>query len=152
MKILVAVDGSKHSESAVKEVIQRRWPAGTEVHILSVANPLPFMMDPILITTAAHFESQEQEWERASQDVAKFAKQMAENAPELKVSKQVLEGSPKKVITEEAARWGADLIVVGSHGYGPVGQFLLGSVAEAVAVHAPCSVEIVRSQHAATHQ
>ena len=149
MKILLAVDGSKYSESAVKEVIQRRWPAGTEVHILSVAHPFPFMLDPILITTAAHIESLENERQRASNDVAKFAQQMTENAPGLKVSTQVLEGSPKKVITEEAERWSADLIVVGSHGYGPVGQFLLGSVAQAVAVHAPCSVEIVRSQHAA---
>jgi hypothetical protein len=39
---------------------------------------------------------------------------------------------------------GADLIVLGSHGYGPIRRALLGSVAVAVAVDAPCAVEIIR--------
>ena len=45
---------------------------------------------------------------------------------------------------DEAARWQADLIVLGSHGFGVVKRRLLGSVAQAVALQAPCSVEIVR--------
>ena len=49
------------------------------------------------------------------------------------------------MIVEEAERWGADLILVGSHGYGSVKRFMLGSVSQAVATHAPCSVEIVRA-------
>jgi nucleotide-binding universal stress UspA family protein len=44
----------------------------------------------------------------------------------------------------EAAEWEADLIVVGSHGRRGVNRFLLGSVSEAVALHANCSVEIIR--------
>ena len=58
----------------------------------------------------------------------------------------VIEGSPKSVILEEADALGADLIVVGSHGYGMIERFLLGSVSHAVSLHAKCSVEIVRSQ------
>ena len=57
----------------------------------------------------------------------------------------MIEGPPKLVILEEAEKFGADLIVVGSHGYGFVERFLLGSVSQAVAVHAKCSVEIVRN-------
>ena len=57
----------------------------------------------------------------------------------------MIDGSPKQVIVEQAEQWGADLIVVGCHGFGPVKRFLLGSVSQAVAVHAPCSVEIVRA-------
>lgn len=53
--------------------------------------------------------------------------------------------APKEVIVDEAGRWRADLVVVGCHGYGSVKRFMLGSVSEAVAIHAPCSVEIVRS-------
>ena len=44
--------------------------------------------------------------------------------------------------------WGADLVVLGTHGHGPAGRFLLGSVAHSVALHAPCSVEVVRSRKA----
>lgn len=53
-------------------------------------------------------------------------------------------GSPKQVILDEAESWVADLIIVGSHGYGAWDRFLLGSVSNAVATHAKCSVEIVR--------
>ena len=83
--------------------------------------------------------------------MAEAAEKIRQEAPELRVSTEVIEGAPKRVIVEDAERWGADLIIVGSHGFGPVERFLLGSVAEAVAVHAPCSVEIARSSHLAAH-
>lgn len=59
---------------------------------------------------------------------------------------QVLERAPKTAIVEEAERWGTDLVVLGTHGHGPAGRFLLGSVAHSVVLHAPCSVEVVRSR------
>ena len=53
-------------------------------------------------------------------------------------------GPPRTVILDEAESWGADLIVVGSHGYRAWERFLLGSVSHAVVSHAKCSVEVVR--------
>jgi nucleotide-binding universal stress UspA family protein len=47
-------------------------------------------------------------------------------------------------IVSKARELGVDLVVVGSHGGGPVSRLLLGSVAEAVAADAPCSVLVVR--------
>jgi nucleotide-binding universal stress UspA family protein len=64
------------------------------------------------------------------------------------VSTKILEGVPKDVIVEEAREWDADLIVVGSHGYGRVQRLVLGSVAAAVVASAPCSVQVVRAKHA----
>jgi nucleotide-binding universal stress UspA family protein len=60
------------------------------------------------------------------------------------VSTEVITGSTKRTIVEEAEDWGADLIVVGSHGYHNWERMLLGSVSQSVAAHAPCSVLIVR--------
>lgn len=57
---------------------------------------------------------------------------------------KAIEGEPNTAILNEAEAFGANLIVVGSHGYGVVKRFLLGSVAQAVALNAKCSVEIVR--------
>ena len=54
------------------------------------------------------------------------------------------EGDQKSVIVDFAAKWPADLIIMGSHGRKGFDQFLLGSVSEAVVRHAPCSVEVVR--------
>jgi len=75
--------------------------------------------------------------------VERSAKMLAEAG--FKVSTLVLTGDAKTMILDEAADWPADLIVVGSHGRKGIGRFLLGSVSEAVARHAACSVEIVRT-------
>ncbi len=55
-----------------------------------------------------------------------------------------MDGFAKSAIIENAANWGADLIVMGSHGRGSVERFFLGSVSLAVLAQAPCSVAIVR--------
>ena len=54
-------------------------------------------------------------------------------------------GRPAQVIVEAAERWGADVIVAGSHGHGFWGRLAIGSVSDAVLHHAPCSVLVVRS-------
>jgi nucleotide-binding universal stress UspA family protein len=56
-----------------------------------------------------------------------------------------LEG-PKAAILDEAERWQADLIVVGSHSHGRLDRFLLGSVSETLALYASCSVEVFREK------
>ena len=60
------------------------------------------------------------------------------------VDTAVYEGAARAEILDASAQWHADLIVVGSHGRKGLDRFLLGSVSEFVARHAPCSVEIVR--------
>jgi nucleotide-binding universal stress UspA family protein len=61
-----------------------------------------------------------------------------------KVHSAVEEGDPKSKIVEDAAHWHADLIILGSHGRKGMDRFLMGSVSDAVARHAPCSVQVVR--------
>jgi nucleotide-binding universal stress UspA family protein len=61
----------------------------------------------------------------------------------------VLEGKAADIIVKVAKEWPADLIVMGSHGYTGIERLLLGSVAESVVRHAPCSVEVVRDRDAA---
>ena len=57
---------------------------------------------------------------------------------------EVLCGPPAQEIVQQAEDWGADLVVVGSHGYGFWSRALLGSVSNSVVHHAPCSVLVVR--------
>jgi len=62
----------------------------------------------------------------------------------LRATGTVENGDPKSKILEVARDLRADLIVLGSHGRKGLEHFLMGSVSEAVAQHAHCSVEIVR--------
>jgi universal stress protein E len=52
-------------------------------------------------------------------------------------------GIPDEAIVHEARAWSADLLVVGTHGRRGAARFLMGSVAETVLRHAPCSVLVV---------
>lgn len=152
MKILLAIDGSPSSEAAVTEVASKSWPEDTEVKILSVVKvAIPEIPDPLLILESAYLELKERELKRLTTIVEEAASKLrkSESGKRLKIETEILDGSPKEVIVDEAERWGADLIVIGSHGYGNVKRFLLGSVSQSVAAHAPCSVEIIRSRQKA---
>jgi nucleotide-binding universal stress UspA family protein len=91
-------------------------------------------------------EMQKRAREAALAAVEKAASKLRAKGCKLSVTPEVLSGWPKRVILEDAEAFGADLIVVGSHGRGALDRFPLGSVSQAVALHAKCSVEIVRSR------
>jgi nucleotide-binding universal stress UspA family protein len=63
----------------------------------------------------------------------------------------VWEGDPGEAIIDAAQAEGADMIVVGSHGRGTVGRFLIGSVSDHVIRHASCPVLVVRSVGPSVH-
>jgi nucleotide-binding universal stress UspA family protein len=82
--------------------------------------------------------------QRAQNAVASAVQILSKTFPHVAESISVLVSGPKAVITEQADRSGADLIVVGSHGHRGIERFMLGSVSEGVALHAHCSVEVIR--------
>ncbi|HEX8069617.1 MAG TPA: universal stress protein [Pyrinomonadaceae bacterium] len=152
MKILLALDGSGCSEAALAEVAERPWPADTQVRVVSVVEPAaPLMAEPYVVA-GGYFEEVERIKRQQADDVvgrARLRLSAATTTP-LQVSVEVLPGSPRRVIVEEAEKWGADLIVMGSHGYRTWERMLLGSVSQTVAAHAPCSVQIVHCKKAVT--
>src|SRR4030095_5369149 len=91
-----------------------------------------------------------EEWERIFEErsVENTAQAMARfgeiAGARTEVTAKTLKGDPTIAIPEEAERCGADLIVVGTHGYNALERLWLGSVSRAVASHAKCSVEIAR--------
>ena len=90
----------------------------------------------------------------ATQNAAEAEREIRKYFPDLEnnLSTRVLCGSPAQAIIEEAENWGADLVVVGSHGYGFWERMFLGSVSNAVVHHAPCSVLIVRKRKNSDHE
>ena len=152
MKVLLAIDGSPHSGAAIAAVAHRAWPKDTVVQILTVIHPaVPLLPDPILTMASVH-EEQAHELRRLAPLLLDKASQQIRPNRDVIVTTKILEGSPKHVIVEEAREWGADLIVVGSRGYGRLAGLALGSVAGAVAADAPCSVEIVRTKQDQTDE
>jgi nucleotide-binding universal stress UspA family protein len=148
MKILVAVDGSSPSQAAIDEVAERPWPQPSTVRVVSAVQP--YVLGAVELVPAAvtpHDIAQQQD-DQAKQLASRAARRLEK--PGLAVESVVREGDPRQVIVDEANDWGANLIVMGSHGRTGLQRLLLGSVAQAVVGHARCSVEVVRRPQAAT--
>jgi nucleotide-binding universal stress UspA family protein len=143
MKILLAVDDSKFSDAAVKAVIARAHPKDTEVRVLHVVEPPSLLVNREMGGPDPGLEAV---WESETKQAMTLVEKTAETLRShgIKVSPAVEKGDPKSLIIEVSEEWHADLIVLGSHGRNALDRFLMGSVSEAVARHAHCSVEIVR--------
>jgi nucleotide-binding universal stress UspA family protein len=146
MKIILATDGSPCSDTAVNEVARMPLPADTQVRVIYVIEPpAPLVAEPYMGVVGYFEEAERLGRQQARETVERAAARLQTGqGASVQVSTEVLTGSPKRTIVEEAESWGADLIVVGSHGYKSWERMLLGSVSQAVAAHARCSVLIVR--------
>ena len=148
MKVLLAIDGSPPSHAALTELATRSWPQGTEVQILTVIHStMPLFLEPTLVLAAAHMEQTLELRSEAPALVQAASDLIRDAAPGVRVTTKIVEGTPQEAIVQEAEEWGADLIVLGSHGYGRFRRTVLGSVAGAVVAKAPCSVQVVRAKH-----
>jgi nucleotide-binding universal stress UspA family protein len=147
-KILLATDGSEFSERAARSIAERPWPAGTEIEVLSVVElhlgATQALFEPPFVENDQLELQRAQSMKRAEEAVAAAVEILAKAFPKVEESISVLLDGPKTVIINEAERWDADLIVLGSHGHRGIERFLLGSVSEGVALHAKCSVEVIR--------
>jgi nucleotide-binding universal stress UspA family protein len=144
MRILLAFDDSKCSAAAAQTVRTQFKPEGTEVLLLHVVEAFP-------VSLAKQLGSRESPDFVAARVAQREQVKTLLARPEkelrlcgFKVAAVIKEGEARRVILDQAEKWKADLIVVGSHGRKGMDRFLLGSVSEAVARHARCSVQIVR--------
>jgi nucleotide-binding universal stress UspA family protein len=144
MHVLVPTDGSDCAEVALRAVAARPWPEGTEVKVICVpevpvlAGAYPYYPPEVVLEVARANEA------HAQDAVLKGARILKKAG--LCVSEQSIEAreSPVRAVLGMADLWNADLIVMGSHGRRGFDRYVIGSVSESVALHAHCSVEVVR--------
>jgi nucleotide-binding universal stress UspA family protein len=153
MKLLLAVDGSEFSMAAAKSVSNRPWPTGSQIKIISVEELPVFENQSTAFPLAAVYpaslleELLESGRAQVKEAVAKARKVLETSSLAIAAANGELPiGDAKSAVLEEALKWNADLIVLGSHGRRGLDRVLLGSVSEAVAMHAACSVEVVRPE------
>jgi nucleotide-binding universal stress UspA family protein len=142
MRLLLATDGSPFSLEAARSVARRPWSAGTRIRVVSVAQPVRPLANLWAIPSREQARLDKAS-RGAAQEAVKTARGLLEGAP-LALSSAVLTGDPRSRLIEDCRDWQADLVIVGSHGRHGLDRLLLGSVSEAVAAHAPCSVEVIR--------
>jgi nucleotide-binding universal stress UspA family protein len=150
MKILLAIDGSEASLAAVEDAARTPWPEGSVLRIFSAADiPFPTQWRLASMPSGAYKEWERIAEERAVENTALAMARFGEIAvAQTEMTATTLKGDPKIAILDEAEHWGADLIIVGTHGYNALERLWLGSVSRAVASHAKCSVQIARRRRA----
>jgi nucleotide-binding universal stress UspA family protein len=156
MKVLLPVDASAASLAAVQEVAHGELLPGSTIQLLyAIHSRLPVIPDfpPWAVTiAAAHAESIRAQTLQAPEVLAAAQQYLQRCQGKAAVVTKIVEGVPKDEILREAAAWGAHRIVLGSHGRGRGERVVLGSTAAAVAVEAPCTVQIVRPRKAAAQR
>jgi len=141
-RILVAVDFSEESRHALAcaAAFAAKFDASlTLVHVVEPHFAPPDAQLPELTGTG----SDAAEFAEAKLDLSALGEQML--GPCRVVETVVRAGLAFFEITEVAKALGADLIVVGTHGYTGIKRALLGSTAEKVIRHAPCPVLVARN-------
>lgn len=149
MKVLIPTEGSEFSMAAVRKCCKMFEESdNTEIRIMSAAEPIVTAAEPFAVSAEYIRDLDTVSAENAKDAVSKAEAEIRKGFPVLaeRLTTTVVKGSAKQAIVEEAANWGADVIVMGSHGYGFWQRALLGSVSNSVVHHAPCSVLVVRSK------
>ncbi len=145
VRLIIGFDGSPDAEAAIQAVAQRLWPVGSTVRLVTAIDGR--------LSTAVSIRRRDEPRKRHE---ATWMHRMIEDPVErlraagLTVSPVVKWGDPKRILVEEAKRWNAEGMFVGARGLRGIKRFLLGSVSTAVAMEAPCPVEVVRPTRAST--
>jgi nucleotide-binding universal stress UspA family protein len=139
--IVLATDGSPSAERASVLATELASATGSKLCIAAAWE------SPLTVYPAAHVASipevEEEERKRAN-TAARVVLGMAQ-AQGVHAESFVREGDAVEVVSEVAGEVSASLVVVGSHGWGPVRRFVFGSVSRALLHEAPCPVLVVRA-------
>jgi len=134
--ILVAHDGSKSSEKALKKAFQIAEAFDSSVTVLSVI-PEVYLTELMEMDRARISES-------LTEDAKKMMAKIKAKAKIKSLKTVIRQGSPAEEILKAAQRIKADVIVTGSHGRHGAQKFLLGSVSSKIVDHAVCDVLVVK--------
>jgi nucleotide-binding universal stress UspA family protein len=168
IKVLIAYDGSDNARAALAELQRTGLPREVEAVVISAAHvDLPSVPSyefsamsvnerlSILLRarTQAFYNVVMKERERALlavNDTLQLAHQAGEQIkakfPAWEVRAEAYADSPASAVIKKANDWGADLIIVGTHGRSALCRLILGSVSQKVVNEAGCSVRVSRSQ------
>lgn len=137
-KILVAHDGSKSSDKALKKTLEMTANMNASLTVLSVV--------PELYLTELSDTDRGKIMEALSRETAEAMERIRKtlSGKSLDVKTLIRQGDPAEKILETAQKMKVDLIVTGSHGRHGTKKFLLGSVSSKIVDYSKCPVLVVK--------
>jgi len=140
LRVLVATDGSRDARAAIAATLNFPWPDGTRVRVISARRTGAEYRKSILLTAL----------DRGAEKAAESGRRtLSRRWPD--VEADVVDKTPTRGILDAAARFRADVTVVGWRGHGAVRRLLMGSVSRGVVRGSTCAVLVVpRAQRVRT--
>lgn len=136
--ILVGHDGSRDAETAFEDALDVAALARARLSVVSVASPPE---PPTEVETQAVIELATRHYEELVDGLRRQAQER-----HVTLETYVLVGHPADHILKAAARYGADMIVVGHRGRSAIRDWVSGSTSRRVFTHATCPVLVVRAR------
>ena len=138
-EIIVAVDGSKASDAAVKWAANTATKRGEPLKLVSSYSVPQFLYAEGMVPPQELYDDLETEVLEKIEQARQICKDFN---PELVVSHHVQDGNPIDMLLDMAKN--ARMLVMGSRGLGGLSGMVMGSVSAAVVSHATCPVVVVR--------
>jgi nucleotide-binding universal stress UspA family protein len=144
-RILCPTDYSATSDNAVRYAVEFARKVGAHVRFLHILSP-GAATEKVAVPSESPIALPEED-DSLPENFSRVL--MAEKKKGLNADLRVLKGEAPKVIAEQASSWGADLIIMGSHGRTGLHRLMMGSVAEEVFRSSDIPVLLVKEQAAA---
>lgn len=146
-RILLSLDDSKFSDTVVEHTMALPWPDGTE---FLCATAIPTLTQYLHESQNCHQieqleTSRADQLETATARLEQVCAQLRKRLPGKSVSATIVDGDPRESIVDAAKSWSASLVLIGCKGKNWIDRIFVGSVSEAVATWADCSVEVVKN-------
>lgn len=140
-QILVPTDFSENSEVAAKYARAMASAFHAELHLMHVLeDPFASAFDPVSFVPPPNFYEEIEAQTRGR--LVRLLADWGSQQPHVEIVAS--RGSAFVEIIRYAKDHGIDLIVLGTHGRGPIAHMLMGSVAEKIVRKAPCPVLTIR--------
>ena len=138
-RILLATDGSSHAALAAMKAVELAKSTGARLHVVAVGRTFPAAVYDV------YTEAWREDLRREAQEVLDAqVKKIEEAGSTVAIAHLKMNERRDEAIVHLAEEIDADLIVIGSRGFGGLKRALLGNVADSVVRHAHCPVLVVR--------
>jgi nucleotide-binding universal stress UspA family protein len=143
-KIIVAIDDSETSRCALQEAAQLAKAHGAKLCVVHVADETLLGMHNRTFSTTLNLDNAREAIREAGRNLLADVKAKLTDVDVETLLTEADNQRVSEVIADAAQKWGADLIVLGTHGRRGLQRLILGSVAEQLVRLAPVSVLLVR--------
>ena len=144
-RVLIAIDDTECSKKALEHgryIVQKEAATVALVHVTENPSPSNYGVDPLMgqqaVIVPQTLQIQEENAQMLLEEVKESLKDIADD-----ISCFHRTGSPRQEILAVSIEWGADLIIMGTHGRTGFDHFISGSVSESVLRRANCPVLII---------